>query len=79
MRHELLEYFLTFPPEHTPHRALDFGVDPEDQDHGEEASHGGRSGEQAATGGRGVGQGLFDRRSVQAAGDQRADILPVAA
>jgi hypothetical protein len=32
----VVSHGLTFSPEHTPHRALDFGVDQEDQDHGEE-------------------------------------------
>jgi len=37
---------MTFPPEHTPRETLAFGVDQEDQDHVEEASHGGRTDEQ---------------------------------
>jgi hypothetical protein len=41
---------VTFPPEPSPNRALDFGLDQEDQGHGQEASFGGRDREQVAAG-----------------------------
>ena len=45
------EVLMTLPPEPSPGGALDFGLDQEDQGHGQEASFGGRDREQAAAGG----------------------------